>query len=121
MKLMKTAFAVNCNSEQKANIDSMLILNVLFYGNTLVRFRKDIIMKPNVGGLDRAFRIIGGLVLLILGIIFSHAGVWGIVFIILGALLFATGLIRFCFLYVPFGISTLSGKSGSQPPDQAAH
>jgi hypothetical protein len=75
-------------------------------------------MKPNVGGFDRAFRIIGGLVLLVIGIIFARAGAWGVVFIVLGALLFATGLIRFCFLYVLLGINTCSDKTAAKTPDQ---
>lgn len=75
-------------------------------------------MKPNVGGFDRTFRIICGIVLLVLGLIFANAGAWRIVFIVLGALLFATGLIRFCFPYVLLGINTCSNKTGAKTPDQ---
>jgi hypothetical protein len=57
-------------------------------------------MKSNVGSVDRLLRIILGLVIALLGVVFeSWWGLIGIVFI-------ATGLFRFCLLYVPFKIST---------------
>lgn len=58
-------------------------------------------MKLNVGGIDRALRILIGAVLMILaatGII----GWWGW----LGVLPLLTGLIRFCPLYPLLGLST---------------
>ena len=71
-------------------------------------------MKANEGGIDRVLRIICGLFLLILGIWVVKATGWMIAFIIIGAMLFATGLIGFCFLYVPLGINTRSVKKGIQ-------
>ncbi len=57
-------------------------------------------MKCNVGTVDRLLRIIVGLVIAILGVVFdSWLGLIGIVPI-------ATGLFRFCPLYLPFKIST---------------
>ena len=60
-------------------------------------------MKSNVGTVDRAIRIVLGLILL--GLIFileGNARWWGLV----GLLAMATGLIGWCALYVPFGIDT---------------
>lgn len=57
-------------------------------------------MKSNVGTIDRLLRIIIGLVVALLGVVFeSWWGLIGIVFI-------ATGLFRLCPLYIPFKIST---------------
>jgi hypothetical protein len=57
-------------------------------------------MKCNVGSVDRLLRIIIGLVIAILGVVFDSW--WGLV----GLVPIATGLFRFCPLYVPFKIST---------------
>ena len=58
-------------------------------------------MKCNIGSLDRLLRIIVGLAIAVLGIIFdSWYGVIGIVPL-------ATGLFKWCPLYVPFNISTI--------------
>ena len=67
-------------------------------------------MKTNEGGLDRVLRVIFGLVLLILGIWVVKATGWMIAFIIVGAILFITGLTGFCALYIPLGINTCSEK-----------
>ena len=58
-------------------------------------------MKVNVGGLDRAVRIIVGLVLI--GLTLSHTiGVWGWI----GIVPLATGLFRTCPLYSIVGLNT---------------
>lgn len=57
-------------------------------------------MKCNVGTVDRLLRIIIGLVIALLGVVFDSW--WGLV----GIVPIATGLFRFCPLYVPFKIST---------------
>jgi hypothetical protein len=66
-------------------------------------------MKSNVGGVDRAVRIIIGLVILVIGLIFRSW--WGL----LGLLPLATGVFRFCVLYPIFGISTRKEKTESKP------
>jgi hypothetical protein len=72
-------------------------------------------MKQNVGTVDRAIRIVAGLVLLSLIFILEGNGRWwGLV----GLLPLATGLIGWCALYVPFGIDTC--RTGRDTPD-AAH
>ncbi|MGK9368223.1 YgaP family membrane protein [Melioribacter sp. Ez-97] len=61
-------------------------------------------MKKNVGGGDKTFRIILGLVILILGIIYESW--WGLI----GLIPLGTALIGWCPLYLPFGISTCKTK-----------
>lgn len=60
-------------------------------------------MQHNVGGIDRAVRIVAGLALLA-WTIFGQGDVrwWGL----LGIPLIATGLFRFCPAYLPFHIRT---------------
>ena len=58
-------------------------------------------MKFNVGTIDRLLRIILGLIIAILGVVFENW--WGLI----GVVLIATGLFRFCPLYVPLKISTV--------------
>lgn len=57
-------------------------------------------MKVNVGTIDRLLRIIVGLLIAILGVVLDSW--WGLV----GLVPLATGLFKFCPLYVPFKIST---------------
>ncbi|MEN3044206.1 MAG: DUF2892 domain-containing protein [Candidatus Hydrothermales bacterium] len=57
-------------------------------------------MKKNVGGIDRWIRIILGIIIIFLGIYFKS--LWGII----GLVPLITGIIGFCPLYLPFGIST---------------
>jgi len=61
-------------------------------------------MKCNVGSTDRILRIIVGLAILALGFFFdSWLGLIGIVPL-------ATGIFRWCPLYIPFNLSTLKKK-----------
>ncbi len=69
-------------------------------------------MKVNVGGADRVVRIVVGVVILCLGLILKSW--WGLI----GLLPLATGLLRFCVIYVPLGISTC--KAAPQPPPVGA-
>jgi hypothetical protein len=62
-------------------------------------------MKKNVGGIDRILRLVFGVVIGAAGIYFKSW--WGLI----GVLLFLTGLVRFCPLYVPFKISSSRSKS----------
>ncbi len=63
-------------------------------------------MKANVGGVDRIFRIILGIVLLSL-IFWGPKTMWGLI----GLIPLITGLVRFCPLYAPFKISTNKEES----------
>ncbi|MET3107288.1 hypothetical protein AAKU67_002280 [Oxalobacteraceae bacterium GrIS 2.11] len=60
-------------------------------------------MKPNVGTIDRAIRIIVGSGLL-LATMAGMIGMWGWI----GLVPLATGVFRFCPAYFPFGISSCS-------------
>jgi hypothetical protein len=57
-------------------------------------------MKTNVGGGDRMFRIVLGLVVIVLGVVMRSW--WGA----LGAIPFLTGVFGWCPVYVPFRMST---------------
>jgi hypothetical protein len=65
-------------------------------------------MKANVGGIDKAIRIVVGLIIIALGIIYKSW--WGLV----GVPVLLTGLFNFCLGYVPFGLSTR--KAAPQGP-----
>ena len=62
------------------------------------------IMKANVGKLDKAARIILGLVIISLGIYFQSW--WGLI----GIIPLTTSLIGWCPAYSIFGISTCTSK-----------
>ena len=62
-------------------------------------------MKHNVGSIDRLLRIILGLIIAILGVIFDSW--WGLIAIIP----LATGLFSFCPLWSIFKISTVKKDS----------
>lgn len=61
-------------------------------------------MKENVGGFDRIFRIVVGIVVLVVGYLY-HSW-WGLI----GLVPLMTGLMNRCLLYLPFGISTCKMK-----------
>jgi hypothetical protein len=58
-------------------------------------------IKPNLGGIDRAIRILAGAALLAL-VFFGPQTPWGY----LGLVPLLTGLIGFCPAYCPLGLST---------------
>ena len=62
-------------------------------------------MKTNTGTLDRAFRVILGLVLIALAYM-GNIGAWGYI----GVVPLATGLIGWCGLYTVLGINTCKVK-----------
>ena len=61
-------------------------------------------MKRNVGTIDRLIRIIIGLVIAIVGVLFDSW--WGLI----GIIPIATGLFGYCLLYFPINISTVKKK-----------
>ena len=66
-------------------------------------------MNANIGTVDRVVRVIIGLTIIGVGIYFRNR--WGLV----GLLPLLTAGIRFCPLYVPFGISTCE-EGPREPP-----
>ena len=63
-------------------------------------------MKTNAGNIDRALRVIAGLVLIALAAT-GTVGMWGWI----GVVLVATGAIGFCPAYTLLGINTCPMKS----------
>lgn len=68
-------------------------------------------MGCNVGGVERAARIIGGLALLAIAYLFL-AGAGAAVAYAVGAIALFTGLIRFCPLNKLLGINTCEESGG---------
>ena len=62
-------------------------------------------MKLNVGGLDRALRVIAGLALIALAVT-GTVGLWGYI----GIVLVLTGAVGFCPAYPILGINTCTMK-----------
>jgi hypothetical protein len=60
-------------------------------------------MNANVGGVDRAVRIVAGLAILGLYFVLEGDARW---WALIGLLPLATGLIGWCPAYVPFGFRT---------------
>ncbi len=69
-------------------------------------------MTANVGGIDRILRIVAGLVLIALAAT-SVVGMWGY---IVGGIVLATGVIRFCGAYTLLGINTCPLKATEEEP-----
>ena len=61
--------------------------------------------RQNVGGFDRIFRIMVGLLLIVLGFLVL-SGIWGLVVGIFGFVPLLTGLVGWCPLYLPFKLTT---------------
>jgi hypothetical protein len=57
-------------------------------------------MKKNVGAVDKTIRIVIGLIIIVLGIIYKSW--WGA----LGLVLLVTAFSGFCALYIPLKLST---------------
>jgi hypothetical protein len=62
-------------------------------------------MKKNIGRFDQTLRLVVGLVIIALGIIYQSW--WGL----LGLPLLLTGSIRTCPAYIPLGISTKKAEA----------
>ena len=56
-------------------------------------------MKINESSLDRLFRVVLGIALVVLNLAGVVTGGWGIVLLVVGALAIVTGIIGFCPLY----------------------
>jgi len=61
----------------------------------------------NVGGIDRVFRVALGGVFFLGGLILLFGSTTlGVTLAVVGSIALLTGIVRFCVLYIPFGIST---------------
>jgi hypothetical protein len=67
-------------------------------------------MNKNVGGIDRALRIVAGLILIALAAT-GKVGLWGY---IVGGIVLATGVFSFCGAYTLLGFNTCSIKKTSK-------
>lgn len=82
-----------------------------FHENMLYCFYKiQQMMKKNVGSIDRIARIVLALLLAYLYFSGAVSGTIGIILLIIGVVFLGTALIRFCPLYLPFGIQTDKGE-----------
>lgn len=71
-------------------------------------------MTPNVGSADRVVRILAGIAIIVLGIVYQSW--WGAI----GILPLLTGFIKWCPAYLPFGLSTCKKEDGEPAPEQPA-
>ena len=69
-------------------------------------------MTANVGGIDRVLRIVAGLVLMAL----AAANVVGLWCYIVGGIVMATGVFRFCGAYTLLGLNTCPLKVVEEKP-----
>lgn len=67
-------------------------------------------MKKNVGSIDKIIRIVFALVVAVLFYFKVISGTFGIILLVLGAVLLVTALVNFCPLYRLFGLSTCPVK-----------
>ena len=67
-------------------------------------------MKANVGTIDRAIRLVAGLVLLGCGLFANLASPWNYVAMGIGALMILTAAFRFCPAYTVIGLDTGAKK-----------
>ena len=67
-------------------------------------------MKTNVGTIDTVVRIL--IALIVIGLYYMNVitGTLAIVLLVLAGVFIITGLIKFCPLYLPFGINTSKNK-----------
>ncbi len=63
-------------------------------------------MKCNVGGADRTIRIVIGIVLIAVGLLYPLPMLWQTVLFVVGAVALVTALIRYCPANALFGINT---------------
>lgn len=61
-------------------------------------------MKRNMGGFDKSFRLVAGIIILLVGFIYESW--WGLI----GIIPIVTSFVGFCPFYVPLKISTLKSK-----------
>lgn len=73
--------------------------------------------RHNVGGIDRVLRLTLGGILFLAGLFLLASKITpGVILAVVGVLALLTGIVRFCALYIPFGIST--ARPGGQPLNQ---
>lgn len=72
----------------------------------LKHIKKNIIMKTNMGNLDRSLRILVAVVIAVLYAANIITGALAVVLVVVAVAFVITSLVGFCPLYLPFGLST---------------
>jgi hypothetical protein len=73
--------------------------------------------RNNVGGIDRVLRVTLGAILFVAGLfLLAGRSSLGVTLAVVGLLALLTGIVRFCVLYIPFGISTARSNAGQTTP-----
>ena len=67
-------------------------------------------MKANIGTLDRVIRFVIAALFIILYFTHTVTGIVGIILLVLAGIFLVTGILGYCALYIPFGISTKTKK-----------
>jgi hypothetical protein len=73
-------------------------------------------MKTNMGGIDRALRLVLAAVVAVLYFTGQLTGTAAVVLGILAVVFVLTSLVGFCPLYVPLGLSTKKKARSAAPP-----
>jgi hypothetical protein len=76
----------------------------------VINLIQEVIMKCNVGGLDRTGRIVVGLVLVIVGLTAPIEMTWRIAALVIAAIALVTAAVRFCPANAIFGINSCEGQ-----------
>jgi Protein of unknown function (DUF2892) len=71
-------------------------------------------MTYNIGGVDRAIRILLGIGLVVLGLVHVVTGGRAIAAYVIGAIALVSGLVRFCPAWALFGVNTCPMKPAQQ-------
>ncbi len=67
-------------------------------------------MTVNVGSTDRIIRLVAAVIAVVVAFAIGISSVGGIILLILGVVLAATALVKFCPIYRLFGMSTCPTK-----------
>jgi hypothetical protein len=76
----------------------------------LTNHHQEVIMKCNVGGIDRTVRIVLGVVLLIVGLAAPVELIWRIVALVVAGIALVTAAVRFCPANAVMGINSCEGE-----------
>ncbi len=74
-------------------------------------YKSLMIMKQNIGNIDKVIRILATVVLGVLYYLNLISGTVAIILLILAGIFILTTFLGTCFLYLPFGISTKKKRS----------
>ena len=77
---------------------------------SLTNYHQEVIMKCNVGGMDRTGRIVVGIVLLIVGLAAPVELIWRIVALVVAGIALVTAVVRFCPANAILGINSCEGE-----------